>query len=337
MTQAISPLLLNAQILSMHPSETIEGKPSMVVGNVTEEIAVDTLVLHPNERREIVVSLTNSGDRTLQWEISVSGTHPESWFLGWEAASQEVAPYTAIDVPLWFRVPEDFLESQTALSQAQPTLHLNYQTEVTVYQISSTGQRAIAYKSLTIQVRPQTFYLDFLPDFYREMDFLRRLLSIFEQTFDPYIQTIDTLWAYLDPLTAPQALLPFLAHWVAWELDPDLDLDLQRHLIRNALELYRWHGTRKGLCFYLSLYTGLDEDQIQIDEGFSGGFAFGDCAFGQDAMLGGGRPYHFVVHLHSENSQRPINEALVRRIIEREKPPFCTYDLTIDADVTEPI
>lgn len=329
MTQAISPAILNAQILSMHPTETVEGTPSVAVGKATEEIAVDTLLLHPDEVSEILVSLTNSSSLPLYWEITVSGTYPESWFLGSETASGEIAPSPpAIDIPLRFRVPKDFLEAQTALRQEHPTLDLNYQIEVTVYQVSNAEQYAIAYKSLALQVRPRTFYLDFLPAFYREMDFFGRFLSIFEQAFDPYVQTLDALWAYFDPLTAPQTLLPFLAHWVAWKLDSNLDLNLQRHLIRNALELYRWHGTRKGLCFYLSLYTDLDEDQIQIDEVFSGGFAFGSCCLGEDAMLGGGRPYHFVVSLHPEPSNHSINEVLVRQIIEREKPPFCTYDLT---------
>jgi hypothetical protein len=47
-------------------------------------------------------------------------------------------------------------------------------------------------------------------------------------------------------------------------------------------------------------------------------------------MLGGGRPYHCVVHLHSDHPDYPINEHLVRTVIEREKPPFCTYDLSIN-------
>ena len=332
MTQAISPTRLSAQILSMRPSEAVEGAPSALVGNVTEQIATETLLLHPDELGEILVSLTNASPHTLQWAITVSGTYPDAWFLGYQAESRDIDPFGAIDISLRFRVPQAFLEAQTALSQERPSLNLNYQSEVTVYQVGSTEPHPIAYKSLILQVRPRSFYLDFLPAFYREMDFFGRFLSIFEQTFDPYIQTLDALWAHFDPLTAPQTLLPFLAHWVAWNLDADLDLDRQRHLIRNALELYRWHGTRKGLCFYLHLYTGLplDENHIHIGEVFSGGFALGGCCIGQDTMFGGGRPYHFVVNLHAENSGQSIDETLVRKIIEREKPPFCTYDLNID-------
>jgi phage tail-like protein len=332
MTQAISPPTLNAQILSMNPVETLEGTPSALVGSVTEQLATDTLLLHPEEVSQVLVSITNASDRPLTWDITVSGDYPEHWYREYEVDSKELAPYQAIDIPLRFQVPDNVLEAQNTLNNAQPRLRLSYRTEVTVYQVSATGHHSIAYKSLLLQVRPRTFYLDFLPDFYREMDFFGRFLAIFEQTFDSYIQTLDVLWAHLDPLTAPQSLLPFLAHWVAWHLDSNLDINRQRYLIRNALELYRWHGTRKGLCFYLHLYTDLplDDHHIRIEEIFSGGFAFGNCCLGQDAMLGGGRPYHFVVHLHSDHPDYPINEHLVRTIIEREKPPFCTYDLSIN-------
>jgi len=59
-------------------------------------------------------------------------------------------------------------------------------------------------------------YAKFLPAIYQELDFVGRFLKIFEQAFEPAVNSLDTLWAYLDPTTAPQGLLPFLAHWVGW-------------------------------------------------------------------------------------------------------------------------
>jgi len=137
-------------------------------------------------------------------------------------------------------------------------------------------------------------------------------------------------------LTAPEALLPFLAHWVAWPIDRRWDVKQQRRLIRNAVELYRWHGTRRGLRFYLHLYTELpldedlpeDEKHISIEEIFTRGFVMGETLIGTDSMLGGGRPFHFIVRLRPEPDKR-IDEGLVRGIIDREKPAFCTYDLLI--------
>ncbi|WP_281062761.1 phage tail protein [Limnoraphis robusta] len=178
--------------------------------------------------------------------------------------------------------------------------------------------------------------MDFLPVIYSETDFLSRFLKILEETYDPAIQTTDNLWAYLDPLTAPKALLPFLAQWVGWKMDSRWPLDIQRRLIRNAIVLYRWHGTRKGLRFYLHLFTGLplDEDlpeaekHINIWEDFNRGFVLGATHINQDSMLGGGRAYHFIVRLRVDFPNQ-IDEPLVREIIEQYKPAFCTYELNI--------
>ena len=165
-----------------------------------------------------------------------------------------------------------------------------------------------------------------------------RLLKIFEQSFEPAVQTLDSLWAYLDPLTAPQALLPFLAQWVAWQMQPQIGLQRQRQLIRSAIQIYRWRGTRRGLRFYLHLATDLPLDEhlldeadkhIGISESFGRGAVFGESRLGEDAILGGGRPFHFIVHLRPDSSHQ-IDESLVRSIIEQEKPAFCTYDLYIE-------
>ena len=104
------------------------------------------------------------------------------------------------------------------------------------------------------------------------------------------------------------------------------------------MELYRWRGTRRGLRLYLHLYTGLplDDDipqeankHISITEPFSSGMVIGSSYLGVDTMLGGGNPYHFVVRLRFEGD-RTIDEQLVRRIIDSEKPAFCTYELIVE-------
>jgi len=45
-------------------------------------------------------------------------------------------------------------------------------------------------------------------------------------------------------------------------------------------------------------------------------------------MIGGGCPYHFIVQLRVTESLH-IDESLVRKIIEQQKPAFSTYELSI--------
>ena len=185
-------------------------------------------------------------------------------------------------------------------------------------------------------------YLNFLPAIYQEIDFVGRLLKIFEESFEPTVQTLDSLWAYLDPLTAPEALLPFLAHWVAWDSNFYISADRQRQFIRHAMEIYRWRGTKYGLRLYLHLVTGLplDEDKpeaekhISIFESFGRGMVLGSASLGDDALVGGGKAFHFRVRLKIPigSSEEPfaIDESVIRQVIEQEKPAFCTYELQIE-------
>ena len=119
--------------------------------------------------------------------------------------------------------------------------------------LTSSSLHPIQESDFELCVRPQSTYTTFLPTVYQEVDYIHRFIEIFEQAFDPVVNSFTSMWAHLDPLTAPQALLPFLAHWVDWPIDEELDLTYQRRLIRRAVEIYRCRGTRKGLRFQLHL------------------------------------------------------------------------------------
>ncbi|MFN9061163.1 MAG: phage tail protein, partial [Pseudanabaena sp.] len=144
------------------------------------------------------------------------------------------------------------------------------------------------------------------------------------------------LWAYLDPMLAPETMLPFLSHWVGWDTGTTLGVERQRYLIKQAMQIYRWRGTRRGLRFYIHLFTGLPLDEhkpevekhISIFEIIGRGFVIGEAILGSNASTGGGRPFHFVVRIRND-LQNSLDLPLIRRIIEREKPVFCTYDLEI--------
>jgi phage tail-like protein len=333
MTQAFFVPTIDVRLISMNPPTAIATGLALA-GSEAEQSPSD-LLLYPDEFCELVLRLENQSGQSLQLTLAVIGEFPGHWCL-WEATTAiDLAPQQIEEVRIGFKANSDFFERPQALTPTQPQLPLNFPSQLEIYE--TDYQSLIACRSFSLFVRPRSFYLNFLPAFYQEMDFMQRLVSLFEQAFDPYVQTIDTLWASLDPLTAPESLLPFLSHWVAWNLKPTWSLEQQRQLIRHALTLYRWHGTRYGLRFYLHLYTGLPLDEelpetqkaIGIEEVFEGGFQFGNCAFGQDAMMGGGKPYHFTVRLRP-SAATVLDAAIIRQIIEQQKPAFCTYDLAIE-------
>lgn len=297
------------------------------------------LLVNPSEPSEIVVKLKNSSNRALLTNLRVEGNFPTQWLqIGMEG--NELPPYAEMEAVLYFQIPADFFENQEAIVHGQP-LTINYQGQLQIYGGYSSSESSprlelFAIETFKIYVRPSSLYLDFLPDTYREVDFVGRMLKIFEETLEPDVQILNTLWAYLDPMLAPETMLPFLAHWVGWETEFSLDVERQRYLIKQAMQIYRWRGTRRGLRFYIHLFTGLPLDEhlpeaekhINIFEISGRGFVIGEAVLGDNASTGGGRPFHFVVRIRND-LQNSLDLPLIHRIIEREKPVFCTYDLEI--------
>jgi phage tail-like protein len=256
-------------------------------------------------------------------------------------ATLEVPAKKSCHTDVWFLVPKHFFEGQDALPEDNTDrFNLDFQGCLSAYTNPDQrqGQSLVQQSNFELNIRPHSSYTAFLPTVYQEVDLIHRFVKIFEQAFDPVVNSFTSMWANLDPLTAPQSLIPFLAHWVDWPLDTQLDLPHQRRLIRRAVEIYRSRGTHKGLRFYLHLYTGLPLDEeieleedksISITEPFGQGCLFGIAHVGRDAIFGGGKPYHFEVRLRTK-PDNVIDEQLVRRIIDQEKPVFCSYDLCIE-------
>lgn len=341
MTSQILHLQLTAMQLSdaMQPSAVGKGVSDFRQTAISIQDSVragcDVLV-HPQEPSEIVLQLENVSSRNLRLNVRVEGNFPSQWCrIGMEG--YDLAPRSRMDAVLYFQVPADFFENQAPLEPGQ-SLVLDYHGLIYVYYTEEdTGRQLVETAGVNLYVRPRSLYLNFVPALYREVDFIGRFLKIFEQAFEPAVQTLDVLWAYLDPMTAPQAMLPFLAHWVAWPIDRRWTLERQRFLIRSAVELYRWRGTRRGLRLYIHLYTDLPLDDhiiteqdkhICIEEIHGQGLVLGNTHLGEDAMLGGGRPYHFIVRLRCDRPNQ-VDEQLVRHIIDQEKPAFCTYELYV--------
>lgn len=345
MTQARSGQSLYLRLTPMQFSEATPT-PS---GELTGTMATDTLTtgcnvfLRPGEPSEMLVQLENVGRRTLQLDLQVEGDFPSQWCqIGMEG--RELLPGQRMEAVLYFQASPDFFEDNQLQDES---LILDYRSRLVAYyaptdlageDASATHRRVCESAGFNLYVRPRSLYLNFLPALYREVDFIGRFLKIFEQAFEPAVQSLDVLWAYLDPLTAPQAMLPFLAHWVAWPMDPRWSIQKQRRLIRQAMEIYRWRGTRRGLRLYLHLYTDLplDEDipqeldkHIGIEEVFGDGFVLSTTRMGEDSIIGGGRPFHFIVTLRPDAGFQ-VDEPLVRYIIDQEKPAFCTYELYIE-------
>lgn len=306
--------------------------------------AVHQLVVYPGEPSELLLQLENRSHRPIYINIQIEKNFPDSWY-NFHGEGNLLSPGGKMEAVLYFQIAADFFESHASWQPGQ-SLKLDYSGRINISYAFQDSQELLTppvelpyqkYADFNLYVRPRSLYLNFLPELFREVDFIGRFLKIFEQAFEPAVQALDAIHHYLDSRTSPEAILPFLAYWVGWNLSPSISVERQRYLIRQAMEIYRWRGTKKGLRFYLHLYTGLplDEDlpeeekHIYIQDVFHRGFMTGETRLGQDSIVGGGKPYHFIVRLRTSNEYE-VNEQLVRHVIEQEKPAFCTYELYIN-------
>ncbi|MEL6879499.1 MAG: phage tail protein [Cyanobacteria bacterium J06607_10] len=339
MSQVTTAKMMSLQLVPMQVSEaTVTGAIAFSRHSVEALPSEACLRLQPGEFSELVIRIKNHSNEPLQLDFSVGGEIPPDW---WQLHTEgnTLPPQHQMEAVLYFAIAADFFEQP--LSPQQLPLQLNYAGALKVTSATRRGDSQVESHPFQISVQPPSLYLDYLPDIYRRVDFVGRFLKIFETAFEPTVDILNQQWAYLDPLTSPQSMLPFLAHWVGWTFEGPLSLAQQRTLIRYAMEIYRWRGTRRGLRFYLHLASGLplddhlgDESQksIGIHENFSQGHVLGQAVLGQSTTLGGHRPYHFTVRLRpkTQMSTNAIDETLIRTIIDQEKPAFSSYDLFIE-------
>jgi phage tail-like protein len=105
-------------------------------------------------------------------------------------------------------------------------------------------------------------YLQYLPEIYRKdlrsSYFLARFLSTYETLYLGVESSISKLRNLFDPFAVPTDLLPWLAGWLALDMNPDWPEQKRREAIAQAFERDAWRGTSRGLRHAIQLYTGVN-------------------------------------------------------------------------------
>jgi phage tail-like protein len=102
--------------------------------------------------------------------------------------------------------------------------------------------------------------LQYLPAIYQDDPYLGQFLVPFEEALDGFDDLLSSVDRYFAPALTDPDFLPWLANWVALVLDENWPESKRRRLIGEAVELYRWRGTLKGLKRYLEIYTALEPE-----------------------------------------------------------------------------
>jgi phage tail-like protein len=106
----------------------------------------------------------------------------------------------------------------------------------------------------------QLTYLPYLPGVYREPspagDFLPRLLALFESFNAATEDSIARLPELFDPDSISAEFLPWLATWLAVDIDQTWNAAMQRQAIAGAYQRYSKRGTLAGIRETIAFETG---------------------------------------------------------------------------------
>ena len=157
------------------------------------------------------------------------------------------------------------------------------------------------------------------------------LLEVMESLHMPEEYLLDQIDGIFNPHRTPDAFVTFLAKWVDMErlFDrpkiktrtaalPEIPISSGmgrlRELIASAAYFSQWRGTAKGLLLFIETATGL--------EGFT---------IDENVPDDKGQPRPFHIHVKAPKAGLPYR-ALIKRIIEMEKPAYVTFNLDFEEE-----
>jgi phage tail-like protein len=149
-------------------------------------------------------------------------------------------------------------------------------------------------------------YLEYLPVIFHDSDFLNRFLQMFEAIWEPLEQRQDHFEMYFNPRTCPASFLPWFASWFDLQVSPQLPEARLRSLLAEAIEIYRWRGTKYGLARMIEVCTGLKPEITETPS----------------------EPFVFRIKIYlSEGNSAGIDE--IEKLIHEHKPAHAGYLLEV--------
>lgn len=171
---------------------------------------------------------------------------------------------------------------------------------------------------------PRSSYLSYLPSIYQEdpksSDFLERFLSLFGTFISEMDENIHLISKYFDIDAVGGEFLKWLGSWLGIAGDEGWSSDQLRSYIKQAPELYKIRGTRKGLEKLVQIYTG---EKPIIIEYFQIKHLRNNLELKElISQLYGDNPYSFCVLVKPENVSTEKKRLFLQKMIDEEKPAF---------------
>lgn len=158
--------------------------------------------------------------------------------------------------------------------------------------LSAASGSALPDLSKLEVVYPGRTLMENLPAIYqieetRANSFLRSLVGVLEATTQGIDDKIASMGSLIDPSSAPDPWLNFVARWVGIPWDDALDIEQKRTLLRRADEILKGRGTRRGLEALLDALMPGEGLRFRVTDTTAD---FGFAIVGDDSCVGSTLP-----------------------------------------------
>lgn len=183
-------------------------------------------------------------------------------------------------------------------------------------------------RGLVDDLRSPSPFQDALPALLQEDDFACRFVGAFDTVVAPVFASLDSFTAYLDPGTAPEDFLEWVAGWFGLELDATWSVERRRASVRDVVELYRWRGTVRGVRAHVLLHLGLECEVVE-----QGGVAWSPTPNGTLPGEDSGTVTVRIRVPDPDSVHRERVESIVRSVAPAHL--VCVVELVADPDAAE--
>lgn len=221
-----------------------------------------------------------------------------------------------------------------------------------VLELRGTSRRSPRVRAVTVE-RPGHDLLDRIPAVFSRdpfaADFLQRFLAPAEGELSTLYSHAAERHVLLDPRSAPEEMLPWLASFVGLTLDERLSAEQKRTLVSEATWLFRFRGTVDGLTRLLEIVAGApvlvvehfrlrglgvglvgDPDRPTSSSILGAGFRVGGGLDGASEGAEPGAGADAFAHRFTVVVRAPLTEhreAVVRHALEVHRPAHTLYEL----------
>lgn len=198
-----------------------------------------------------------------------SGGKSDIPVAAWESCASEIPHHTGL-IPCEPVKGETGLFSVLVQRPGLKTRSLRGRSLKVKIKLMGTGQASPEIYGFRVYASRFSYITNYLPQLYWENlfspeadklgaatppDFMERFVNNFEGVLTNIEDRIAHSYLLTDPRTTPEESLEWLANWLGFEFEHAMPESTRRKLLQHANDLYRWHGTVRGLKLALEIVT----------------------------------------------------------------------------------